>query len=205
MKEVEEETGIECEVVQLIAVLDGLRQRFTRIPLYSLVFHCRATGGELKAHPLETDDVGWFSLDDLPPMTVGVDQWGELARQALSGGPVDVHYDRPRITDVAGHARRLTASVGAASASVLVAEEALDLVDEALAVAEAVGLLVVALLEVGHVLGGLLVLERPARRPGARRRRWRTAARWCRRWCRADWHVRCTRASAAFGEGADGT
>ncbi len=96
VKEVAEETGIECEVVQLIAVLDGLRQRFTRIPLYSLVFHCRATGGDLKAHPLETRDVGWFPLDALPPMTVGVEQWGELARQALAGEPVDVHYDRPR-------------------------------------------------------------------------------------------------------------
>ena len=48
VKEVGEETGIDCEVVQLLAVLDGLRQRFTRIPLYSLVFHCRATGGELR-------------------------------------------------------------------------------------------------------------------------------------------------------------
>jgi ADP-ribose pyrophosphatase YjhB (NUDIX family) len=96
VKEVAEETGIDCEVVQLIAVLDGLRQGFTRIPLYSLVFHCRATGGELVAHPLECRDVGWFSLDDLPEHTVGVDQWGDIARQALSGGPVDVHYDRPR-------------------------------------------------------------------------------------------------------------
>lgn len=96
VKEVEEETGISCEVVQLIAVLDGLRQGFTRIPLYSLVFHCRATGGELKAHPLETSDVGWFPLDDLPPMTVGFDQWGGLARRALAGESVDVEYDRPR-------------------------------------------------------------------------------------------------------------
>jgi ADP-ribose pyrophosphatase YjhB (NUDIX family) len=96
VKEVAEETGIECEVVQLIAVLDGLRQGFTRIPLYSLVFHCRALGGELKAHPLETCDVGWFPLDALPERTAGVDQWGELARQALAGEAVDVHYDRPR-------------------------------------------------------------------------------------------------------------
>ncbi len=96
VKEVSEETGIECEVVRLIAVLDGLRQGFTRIPLYSLVFHCRAVGGELAAHPLECRDVGWFPLDALPPHTVGVDQWGAIARQALGGGPVDVHYDRPR-------------------------------------------------------------------------------------------------------------
>ena len=54
MKEVLEETGIECEPVRLIAVLDGLRMGFTRVPLYSLVFHCRATGGALQRHPLET-------------------------------------------------------------------------------------------------------------------------------------------------------
>jgi ADP-ribose pyrophosphatase YjhB (NUDIX family) len=96
VKEVAEETGIDCEVVQLIAVLDGLRQGFTRIPLYSLVFHCRATGGELTAHPLECADVGWFDLDDLPPHTVGTDRWLPLARQALAGEPVDVVYDAPR-------------------------------------------------------------------------------------------------------------
>ena len=61
VKEVREETGIECEVVRLIAVLDGLRRRFTSIPLYSLVFHCRATGGELVGHPLETRAIGWFA------------------------------------------------------------------------------------------------------------------------------------------------
>ncbi len=42
VKEVEEETGIEVEVVRLIAVLDGLRIGMSRIPLYSLVFQCRA-------------------------------------------------------------------------------------------------------------------------------------------------------------------
>src|SRR5207302_254494 len=39
VKEVLEETGIEAEPVRLIAVLDGLRLGFTRIPLYSMVFH----------------------------------------------------------------------------------------------------------------------------------------------------------------------
>src|SRR5580692_105124 len=52
VKEVLEETGIEAEVVRLIAVLDGLRLGFTRVPLYSLVFYCRAVGGALQAHPL---------------------------------------------------------------------------------------------------------------------------------------------------------
>ena len=48
MKEVLEETGIECEPVRLIAVLDGLRLGFARVPMYSIVFHCRMIGGELQ-------------------------------------------------------------------------------------------------------------------------------------------------------------
>src|SRR4051812_45182462 len=66
VKEVAEETGIHCRVGGLLAVLDGMRLGFTRIPLYSLVFHCTAIGGELAAHPLETSDVGWFARDHLP-------------------------------------------------------------------------------------------------------------------------------------------
>jgi len=96
VKEVQEETGIECEVVQLIAVLDGLRLGFTRIPLYSLVFHCRATGGALEAHPLETTAVGWFGRDGLPEPTAGADQWADLAFAVIGGESVDVLYDRPR-------------------------------------------------------------------------------------------------------------
>jgi len=96
VKEVQEETGIECEVVQLIAVLDGLRLGFTRIPLYSLVFHCRATVGALEAHPLETSGVGWFARDRLPEPVAGADQWADLAFAAIRGEPVDVLYDRPR-------------------------------------------------------------------------------------------------------------
>jgi ADP-ribose pyrophosphatase YjhB (NUDIX family) len=96
VKEVKEETGIDCEVVQLLAVLDGMRLGFTRIPLYSVVFHCRATGGELAAHPLETTGVGFFAEDALPGYVAGVEQWGRLAFAAIRGEPVQVLYDRPR-------------------------------------------------------------------------------------------------------------
>ena len=51
VKEVEEETGIEVEVVRLIAVLDGLRIGMGRIPLYSLVFQCRPVGGYAQGPP----------------------------------------------------------------------------------------------------------------------------------------------------------
>src|ERR1700722_15252038 len=76
VKEVLEETGIEAEVIRLIAVFDGLRLGFTRVPLYSLVFHCRAVGGETRAHPRECADVGWFAEDNLPQPLVGAERWG---------------------------------------------------------------------------------------------------------------------------------
>jgi ADP-ribose pyrophosphatase YjhB (NUDIX family) len=96
VKEVEEETGIEVEPVRLIAVLDGLRLGFTRVPLYSLLFYCRAVGGELKPHPLECRDVGWFSPDNLPSPIVGAERWGEHVFAAIRGEHRDVLYDRVR-------------------------------------------------------------------------------------------------------------
>lgn len=96
VKEVAEETGIHCEVDRLIAVLDGLRLGFTRVPLYSLVFSCRAVGGELAAHPLETRSVGWFAEDTMPSPLAGYDLWGGLAFDAIKGRVGDVFFDRPR-------------------------------------------------------------------------------------------------------------
>jgi ADP-ribose pyrophosphatase YjhB (NUDIX family) len=96
VKEVEEETGIIAEPVRLIAVLDGLRLGMTRIPLYSLLFYCRAVGGELNPHPLETRDVGWFTRDTLPFPLVGSERWGEHVFAAISGEEREVLYDRVR-------------------------------------------------------------------------------------------------------------
>ncbi len=95
-KEVLEETGIEVEPVRLIAVLDGMRLGFTSVPLYSLVFHCRAIGGTLERHPLETRDVGWFSEDGLPSPLAGEARWRPAAFAAIRGEPVEVLFDRPR-------------------------------------------------------------------------------------------------------------
>ena len=96
VKEVLEETGIECEPVGLIAVLDGLRLGFARIPMYSIVFHCRILGGELRGHPLETSAVGFFARDALPQPLAGVQRWGELAFAAIDGKPLPTWYDPPR-------------------------------------------------------------------------------------------------------------
>ena len=96
VKEVKEETGIDVEVVRLIAVLDGMRQGFTRVPLYSLLFQCRPIGGELLGHPLETADVGWFGRNELPEPLAGFGFWGERVFEALRGGLIDVYYEPPR-------------------------------------------------------------------------------------------------------------
>ncbi|MGI9120747.1 MAG: NUDIX hydrolase N-terminal domain-containing protein [Acidimicrobiales bacterium] len=96
VKEVREETGIDCHPERLIAVLDGLRLGFSRIPLYSLVFHCRVVGGELTPHPLECADVGWFAEEALPSPLAGARRWLPPAFAAIRGEPVDVVFDDVR-------------------------------------------------------------------------------------------------------------
>jgi ADP-ribose pyrophosphatase YjhB (NUDIX family) len=96
VKEVHEETGIECEPLRLLAVLDGLRLGFTRVPMHLLMFHCRAVGGELQRHPLECAAVGWFAEDNLPWPLAGAGFWVPLAFAAIRGEVGDVHFDPPR-------------------------------------------------------------------------------------------------------------
>ena len=91
-----EETGSDCEVIRPIAILDGMRLGFTGIPLYSLVFHCQMIGGELKTHPLECADVGFFAEGELPEKTAVPEQWAEEAFAAIRGEEIDVRFDRPR-------------------------------------------------------------------------------------------------------------
>ncbi len=97
LKEVWEETGIEAEVVSLIAVLDGLRLGFGGLALYSIVFHCRAVGGTLKGHPLETRDVGFFGRDNLPSPLAGAHRWLNFAFDAIDEmKPPLCEFDAPR-------------------------------------------------------------------------------------------------------------
>jgi ADP-ribose pyrophosphatase YjhB (NUDIX family) len=96
VKEVKEETGIDCEPVGVLGILDGMQLGFTQIPLYSVVFHCRATGGELAAHPLETSDVGFFHEHELPEPLIAYERWGPQAFAAIRGDGPSVTWDPPR-------------------------------------------------------------------------------------------------------------
>jgi 8-oxo-dGTP pyrophosphatase MutT (NUDIX family) len=96
VKEVSEETGIDCEPVRLLGVIDGQRMGFSRFGMYMLLFHCRATGGELRGHPLETSDLGWFAADALPEPTAGAQWWGPMAFDAIRGVEAPATFDSVR-------------------------------------------------------------------------------------------------------------
>jgi ADP-ribose pyrophosphatase YjhB (NUDIX family) len=74
VREVREETGYDIEVVKLVACYDRDAQgHLPKLPVavYKLFFLCRTTGRVVAAQELETLDVGWFGLDDLPPLSEG--------------------------------------------------------------------------------------------------------------------------------------
>ncbi len=97
VKEVLEETGVDVEPVRLIALFDGLRLGFTRIPLYSLVFQCRVLGGAVQAHPLECLDAGWFAEAALPePLAGRGERWVDHAFRTIRGEASEVVFDPPR-------------------------------------------------------------------------------------------------------------
>jgi ADP-ribose pyrophosphatase YjhB (NUDIX family) len=96
VKEVAEETGIHCEPTRVLAIIDGQRMGFSRFGMYMLLFQCRAVGGSLQGHPLETSDVGWFGPDELPPSTAGAQWWGPMAFAAVNGEEFPTSFDPVR-------------------------------------------------------------------------------------------------------------
>ena len=61
-----QEAGANIEIVRLVGITD--RTPFknpTSIPEYVVIFEARLVG-ELGEHEYETDDVGWFDVDNLP-------------------------------------------------------------------------------------------------------------------------------------------
>lgn len=71
-REVLEESGYEVSAVKLAAVYDKLRHDHPPAPdhAYILFFLCELLGGEATPS-VETSEVGWFPLDDLPELSVG--------------------------------------------------------------------------------------------------------------------------------------
>ena len=67
--ECSQEAGADIEVVRLVGILDRTPFKATSsIPEYVVVFECKVQG-KLHEHEYETDDVGWFDIDNLPPIS----------------------------------------------------------------------------------------------------------------------------------------
>ncbi len=95
-KEVREETGLLVTPLRVIGIYDSIKWRSKPVPhLYSILFYCRLDGGELRRHPVETLDVGFFSRDKLPePLFVKRTDWFDHAWAAHRGECAEAYFDR---------------------------------------------------------------------------------------------------------------
>ena len=83
IREVLEETGYHSSAVKLIACWDRDRQgHLPPLPVhaYKLFFLCRREGAVQAPAELETLEIGWFGLDELPPLSLGRINRRELER-----------------------------------------------------------------------------------------------------------------------------
>jgi 8-oxo-dGTP pyrophosphatase MutT (NUDIX family) len=73
IREIREETGYGAEVVSLVGCWDRDTQgHLPRLPVavYKLFFLCRAVGIPVEPEALETLEIGWFGLDELPTLSL---------------------------------------------------------------------------------------------------------------------------------------
>jgi ADP-ribose pyrophosphatase YjhB (NUDIX family) len=87
INEVWEETGLEAEPTRLIGVYSDDAFWFTyphgdQVKVVSLLFECRAIGGELQADGVESLEVRFFPTDALPPLT---ERHARRVRDGLAG------------------------------------------------------------------------------------------------------------------------
>ena len=69
INESSQEAGADIEVVRLVGVLNRTPFKSgVHVPEYLIVFEAKLKG-DLHEHEYETDDVRWFSIDDLPTMS----------------------------------------------------------------------------------------------------------------------------------------
>ena len=67
VKEVREEAGLWITPQRLVGIYNSVKWRTELNPhYYSIVFECRLDGGDMRPHPPETLDAGFFDRDHMP-------------------------------------------------------------------------------------------------------------------------------------------
>ncbi|MFE0728778.1 NUDIX hydrolase [Streptomyces antibioticus] len=87
VREVYEETGVRCVPERIALIRSGRRVEYPngdRCQFMDVTFRCRAVGGEARVNDDESVEVGWFSVDALPPMR---ERQVFRIKQALSDEP----------------------------------------------------------------------------------------------------------------------
>lgn len=72
VREIREESGFETRALKLLALYDRDHQRHPPLqwPVYKLFILCELLGGE-PTLSIETDAVGFFGLEEIPPLSTG--------------------------------------------------------------------------------------------------------------------------------------
>ena len=79
-REIREESGYEARAVKLLAVEDRKRRHPPLAhEVYKMAFLCELIGGEARTS-METIEVGWFSEENLPPLSLGRVTAEQIAR-----------------------------------------------------------------------------------------------------------------------------
>ncbi|MFJ7071605.1 NUDIX hydrolase [Streptomyces sp. NPDC098781] len=87
VREVYEETGVECVAERVVLVKSGDEITFPNgdhCQFMDITFRCRAVGGEARVNDDESVEVGWFAVDALPTMS---ERQIFRIKQALSDEP----------------------------------------------------------------------------------------------------------------------
>ena len=87
MREVEEETAVQCVVERLVLVQALKPVTYDNgdvCQFMDITFRCRAVGGEARVNDDESLEVGWFEVDALPD----IKEFGQTrVKQAMSDAP----------------------------------------------------------------------------------------------------------------------
>jgi ADP-ribose pyrophosphatase YjhB (NUDIX family) len=94
VREVREETGLTVSPTRLMGVVDSLKLGSPARHLYSILFYCRLEGGEIRPHPLEALEAGFFPFDQIPePLHSPNRHWITLAHQFHFENRIEPYFD----------------------------------------------------------------------------------------------------------------